>query len=84
MKGMCAYAHHAEMLGRRDERVFAFVAEALAFLSSPESSTVPACLAMALRVGECNMIVMEMLSTAHSSVWVLGEGAGGCLGGRGG
>jgi hypothetical protein len=67
LKGLCAYAHHAEALGFTDERVYAFVAEALRFLSAPESATVPACLAMALRVGESNMIVMEMLSRAHSS-----------------
>ncbi len=53
-------------MGYSDQRVYAFVSEALTFLSSPESNTVPACLGFALRVGECNMIVMEMLSTAHS------------------
>ncbi len=41
--------------------------EALTFLSSPESSTVPGCLGMALRVGEVNMKVMELLSNAHRS-----------------
>ena len=59
--------HPSEALGYKDEAVYGFVAEALAFLSSPESSAVPACLAMALRVGECNFHVMEMLSKAHSN-----------------
>ena len=67
LKGLCAYAHHAEALGFTDDAVYAFVAEALTFLGAPESGTVPATLAMALRVGECNMRVMELLSSAHSS-----------------
>ncbi len=65
LKGMCAYYHHAEALGYTDSTVTLFVGEALTFLSSPESSTVPACLAMALRVGQVNMKVMELLSNAH-------------------
>ena len=39
-KGLCAYAAHAEALGYKDERVDAFVAEALAFLASPASAEV--------------------------------------------
>ena len=40
---------------------------AFSFLAAPESSSVEACLAMALRVGETNMKVMAMLSQAHRS-----------------
>ena len=36
LRGMCAYAHHAEVLGQRDDDVDAFVAEAYAFLCSQE------------------------------------------------
>ena len=36
LRGMCAYAHHAEVLGQSDEGVDAFVAEAYAFLCSQE------------------------------------------------
>lgn len=56
----------AEALGKTDTKVSAFVAEALTFLSSPESSTVPAVLGMALKVGEVNLRVLELLSTGHS------------------
>lgn len=55
-----------EALGKSDPKVSAFVAEALTFLSSTESSTVPAVLGMALRVGEVNLRVLELLSTGHS------------------
>lgn len=66
---MCAYAHHAEALGYTSPKVYAFVAEALSFLSSPKSKEVPEVLAMAMRVGECNYTVMEMLSNAHSNTF---------------
>ncbi len=44
------------------------MAECLAWLCSPAAAEVPGVLAMALRVGETNLIVMAMLSEAHSSV----------------
>ena len=45
------------------------MAECLAFLSGPESRDVNACLGMALKVGECNFTVMQMLSEAHSNTF---------------
>jgi hypothetical protein len=36
LKGVCAYADHAQVHGKEDPRVFAFVHEALAFLASPD------------------------------------------------
>ena len=38
LRGLCAYTHHADMLGQRSPVVDAFVAEAYAFLSSPDSA----------------------------------------------
>lgn len=69
LKGTMAYAHHAEALGYRDPRVYAFCQEALWFLCQPASKDVGKVLEYALRVGECNMIVMEMLSNAHSDTF---------------
>jgi hypothetical protein len=36
LKGLCAYADHANVHGKEDPRVYAFVHEALAFLASPD------------------------------------------------
>ena len=49
LKGLCAYAAHAEALGKTSPTVSAFVAEALTFLGSPAAAEVPAVLAMALK-----------------------------------
>ena len=49
LKGLCAYAAHAEALGKTSPTVNAFVAEALAFLGSPEAAEVPKVLEMALK-----------------------------------
>jgi hydroxylamine reductase len=66
LKGLAAYAHHAEAMGKTDPTVYAFVAECLAFLSGPKAREVGEVLAMALRVGEVNFRVMQNLSEAHS------------------
>lgn len=59
----------AEALGYRDPKVFAFVQETLWFLSHPDSNSVPAVLERALKVGECNFRVMQLLSEAHSDTF---------------
>uniref|UniRef100_A0A7S0RFR5 Hydroxylamine reductase n=1 Tax=Chlamydomonas leiostraca TaxID=1034604 RepID=A0A7S0RFR5_9CHLO len=69
LKGMAAYAHHAEALGKTDPTVYAFVAECLAFLAGPGARDVGQVLAMALRVGEVNFTVMQNLSEAHSGTF---------------
>ncbi|KAL6762623.1 hybrid-cluster protein [Haematococcus lacustris] len=70
VKGLCAYAAHAEGLGHRDDSVYADVHRYLAFLSSPGGATDPnELLATALAVGATNMTVMKMLSEAHSSTF---------------
>jgi hydroxylamine reductase len=65
IKGMAAYAHHAAMLGYRDEKVIAFVHEALAVLceQEPDSGKL---LELCLKTGEMNLRVMELLDTAHT------------------
>lgn len=69
LKGMCAYAAHAEALGGRDPKVYAFVQETLAFLGKVESADVGNLLGTALKVGECNFRVMQLLSESHSSTF---------------
>jgi len=68
LKGMAAYAHHACMLGVEDDGVYAFIHEALDFLAG-NPSDVDALVSMALRVGEVNLKVMEMLDRANTGAY---------------
>ena len=64
LKGTAAYADHALVLGQTDDTVHAFFHECLDFLNGEHG--VDALLGMALRVGEVNLRVMEMLDTGHT------------------
>jgi hydroxylamine reductase len=68
LKGTAAYADHAYVLGVEDDAVYAFFAEALDFLSR-EPLDVGELVAMAMRVGETNLRVMEMLDQANTSTY---------------
>ena len=65
LKGVAAYAHHAEVLGRTRPEVAAGVAHALDFLAS-EPSDINALLEEALALGKLNFGVMEMLDAANT------------------
>jgi hydroxylamine reductase len=67
LKGLCAYADHALVLGREDPRIYAFVQEALAFLASPARDDLGQALAMCLRCGEANLWTMELLYEANTA-----------------
>jgi hydroxylamine reductase len=67
LKGMAAYAYHAHELGVTDEDVQAFLHEALSFLV--EETSLNGLLGMALRVGEMNLRVMEVLDQAHTTAY---------------
>ena len=68
LKGMAAYSDHAEVLGKVDPKVNAFFHEALDFLTQPDLG-VDALLGMALRCGEVNIRVMELLDEANTSTY---------------
>ena len=68
LKGMAAYADHACVLGVQDDGVYAFIHEALDFLAG-NPSDVDALVSMALRVGEVNLKVMEMLDRANTGAY---------------
>jgi hydroxylamine reductase len=68
LKGMAAYADHARVLGVEDDAVYAFIHEALAFLAD-NPSDVNALVGMALRVGEVNLRVMELLDQANTGAY---------------
>mmetsp|Transcript_29825 Transcript_29825/g.41234 ORF Transcript_29825/g.41234 Transcript_29825/m.41234 type:complete len:652 (+) Transcript_29825:136-2091(+) len=66
LKGLCAYLHHAEVLGHRNDQCSAGVAKVLHFLTTPQSFDPEALLAMCMEVGELNVQVLQLLDTAHN------------------
>jgi hydroxylamine reductase len=68
LKGVAAYADHAMILGKEDDAVYAFIHEALDFLCKPNPS-MGELLGYALRTGEINLKVMELLDAAHTGAY---------------
>jgi hydroxylamine reductase len=68
LKGMAAYADHACILGREDAAVYAFFHEALDVLARGDA-TADDVLALALRCGEANLKVMELLDAANTGAY---------------
>ena len=68
IKGLAAYADHAQILGKEDDAVYAFIHEALDFLTKPDPA-VPELLGMALKVGEVNLKTMELLDAANTGIY---------------
>ncbi len=67
LKGMASYAYHAQLLGFEDEGVYAFFHEALDYLTREDAHTAEDLLGWALRCGEVNLRVMELLDAAHTA-----------------
>eukprot|EP00123_Amoebidium_parasiticum_P015376 comp22937_c0_seq1/m.36346 comp22937_c0_seq1/g.36346 ORF comp22937_c0_seq1/g.36346 comp22937_c0_seq1/m.36346 type:complete len:607 (-) comp22937_c0_seq1:400-2220(-) len=65
LKGLAAYAHHAWCLGKSDPAVFAFVHEALHTLTTADSKDLGKLLPLALKVGEVNVRVLQILDDGH-------------------
>lgn len=68
LKGMAAYADHAQILGVEDDDVYAFFHRTLDFLTR-ENFTLEELLTTALKVGEYNLRVMELLDRAHTTTY---------------
>ncbi len=68
LKGVAAYADHAQILGRTDDSVYAFMHEALAALTSTEISTND-WIALVLKCGEINLKAMEILDSANTGTY---------------
>ncbi|MFA5863311.1 MAG: hydroxylamine reductase [Phycisphaerae bacterium] len=68
IKGLAAYADHAQILGKEDDGVYAFVHEALSFLAGNPTS-VDALLGTILKCGEVNLKVMELLDAANTGAY---------------
>ena len=68
LKGLCAYADHARILGQTDEAVYAFVHEALAATTAPnlDADTLTG---LVFKCGEVNLTVMALLDTANTGAY---------------
>ena len=65
IKGVCAYADHARILGQEDEKVYAFVHEGLAAIASPDLALTDL-LPLVLKCGEINLRAMELLDAGNT------------------
>ncbi len=68
VKGVAAYADHAAILGQTDERVFAFIHEAMA-ATLDQSLGADDLVGLVLKCGEINLIAMEILDAANTGVY---------------
>jgi len=68
LKGVAAYADHAQILGQEDPAVYAFVQEALAALAD-EKIALEAALGLVLKCGEVNLRTMELLDAANTGAY---------------
>jgi hydroxylamine reductase len=68
LKGAAAYADHAKILGYEDPDIYALFHEALDFLTHDRPTT-DDLLGWALKVGELNLNVMQMLDAANTSTY---------------
>jgi hydroxylamine reductase len=68
LKGLAAYADHAQILGQEDTAVYAFVHEGLAAIAD-EKLGLEAALALVLKCGEVNLRAMELLDAANTGAY---------------
>jgi hydroxylamine reductase len=64
-KGVCAYAQHAQVLGRESDEIFAGIEQTLAFLAN-DPTDIDALLSKALELGALNLKTMELLDAANT------------------
>jgi hydroxylamine reductase len=68
IKGVCAYADHAQILGQEDDSVYAYIHEALAAIQRDDMG-VSDWVQMALRCGEAAYRAMELLDFANTGTY---------------
>jgi len=68
LKGVAAYADHAQILGEKSEVVSAFFYDALNFMTK-EDPSIDELLTYCLKCGEVNLKVMEILDKAHTDTF---------------
>jgi len=68
VKGVAAYADHAEILGKTDDAVYAFMSEALADMTKTELG-LNEWIGLVLKCGEVNLKTMELLDAANTGTY---------------
>jgi hydroxylamine reductase len=68
LKGLAAYADHAAILGQTDDKVFAFIYEAMA-ATLEKNPAVDDMVGLVLKCGEINLRAMELLDAANTGVY---------------
>jgi hydroxylamine reductase len=65
LKGVCAYADHAQILGQEDEKVYAFIHEGLA-ATAAQGLSLAEMVPLVLKCGEINLRAMELLDAGNT------------------
>jgi hydroxylamine reductase len=68
VKGVCAYADHAQILGQEDDAVYAFVHELLAAIQRPDLG-LEDWLGLTLKCGEIALRAMELLDMGNAGTY---------------
>ncbi len=68
IKGAAAYADHAQILGQEDDKVYAFVQEALAAIAR-ENLDLDGWVGLVLKCGEINLLTMELLDKGNTTAF---------------
>ncbi len=68
IKGVAAYADHAQILGQEDDSVYSFIHEALASMTRKDLS-LNDWLGLVLKCGEINLRTMELLDAANTGAY---------------
>jgi hydroxylamine reductase len=68
IKGVCAYADHARILGQSDDKVYSFIHEGLAATLN-KGLTLDDWVGLVLKCGEINLRAMELLDAANTGTY---------------
>jgi hydroxylamine reductase len=68
IKGVAAYADHAQILGQEDDQVYAFIQEGLA-ATLDKNLSVDDLVGMVLKCGETNLRAMELLDAGNTTTY---------------
>ncbi len=68
LRGVAAYAHHAYILGQEDDRIYAFMHEALDKVGTAELE-LNDWVGLVLKCGETNLIAMEILDKGNTETF---------------
>jgi hydroxylamine reductase len=68
LKGVAAYADHAQILGKTDDSIYAFMSEALAAMTGTEHG-IEEWIGLVLKCGEVNLKTMELLDAGNTGAY---------------